>query len=69
MGTVWGLLEIIVQLWRWLKAAIGLAEKVSHEKKQDEISEEAKDAGDLDATEEERREAVGDLEDIVNRRS
>lgn len=69
MGTVWGLLKMLLEWWQALKAILGLVEKAKHESNQKEISDKTDVIKNSESTEEERLNAVKDLEDVFNRRT
>lgn len=69
MGTVWGLLKMLLELWEALKTFIGMVEKAKHEKAQEEIKEETGIIADPNKSEQEKHEATKNLEDQINGRA
>lgn len=67
MANVWAVLKFLAELWEQIKILLGMIEKAKHEKKQDEIADNAGKVGNPDLSDEEREDATQNLEDIVNR--
>lgn len=69
MGTLWGWMKMILQLWEAIKAFLGMVEKAKHEHEMEEIKDKTDVIQNPSSTEEERLDAVKDLEDRFNSRT
>ncbi len=64
--SVWGILKFLAELWSTIKVLLGMVEKAKHEKAQKEIKDKADIIADPTKTEEEKLDAIKDIEDGVN---
>lgn len=67
MGTIWGTLKLILELWDALKVFLGFVKSVKHESENKEISDESKIIENPNSTDEERLDEIKDLENLTNK--
>lgn len=68
-GQIWGVLKFLKEVWDALKVLLGMVEKAKHEHAKEDIKEKTDIVADPNKSEQERLDAIKELEDRVNGRT